>query len=99
MNIVFTCKELTAVSITIDCNLNWSQDELPLMIIQYFQQYSNLEKTEWSQGADLESVRFKWKHHDFSLNFECYGQSIWLECPEHNGADLLAALYQYMNEK
>ncbi|MDG1753263.1 MAG: DUF3630 family protein [Thalassotalea sp.] len=99
MNIAFTCKELTTISIIISCDLDWSQDELPLMINQYFQQYPNLKKIEWSQGADLEAVRFKWQHHDFSLNFECYGQSIWLECPEHNGSVLLASLHQYLNEK
>jgi hypothetical protein len=98
VNIVFTLKELSSTSIIIGCDFYWSQDELPLMITQYFEQYPTLEKVEWSKGADLEVVRFKWQHHDFSLNFECYGQSIWLECAEHNGSALLTALYQFMNE-
>lgn len=98
MNILFTCKELTTTSVIINCDFDWSQDDLPLMIAQYFQQYPYLKKVEWSQGADLEAVRFKWQHHDFSINFECYSQSVWLECPEQNGAALLADLYHNMNQ-
>lgn len=98
MNIIFTYKEITTTSITIVCNLDWSQDDLPLMVEHYFQQTPCLEKVDWSHGADLEAVRFKLQGHDFSLNFECYGQSIWLECPEYNGADLLSDFYQYTNK-
>lgn len=96
MNILFTCSELTTTSIILSCNFDWSQDELPLLIEQYFQEYPYLEKVEWSQGADIEAVRFKWQHHDFSLNLECYGQSIWVECPEINGSALLADLFHEM---
>ena len=94
---LFACKELTVSAIIMEVDLNWSQDDLPNIIEHYFQQYTLFDKIEWSKGADLESVRFKWQQHDFSINFECYSQSVWLECPEHNGAELLTALFQEMS--
>jgi hypothetical protein len=99
VNIEFSCKAITTTAIILDCQYDWSQDDLALMVEQYFQQYPSLKKIEWSQGADLVSVRFKWHQHDFSLNFECYSQSIWVECPEHNSAVLLAKLSQVINPK
>ncbi|GAA6205743.1 DUF3630 family protein [Thalassotalea sp. SU-HH00458] len=99
MNITFTCKAITSTAIIVDCHYDWSQDDLTSMVERYFQQYVILQKVEYSQGADLASVRFKWQQHDFTLNFECYSQSIWIECPEHDSAALLAKLYQLMNLK
>jgi hypothetical protein len=94
---VFKCKDLTETSIIFECELNWSQDDISLMIEHYFQQYSFLKKIEWLKGADIEAVRFKWGDHDFSLSFECLGQSIWVECPGPKSSALLANLYQEMD--
>ena len=94
---MFKCKRLTDISIILECEINWSQDDISLMIKHYFQQYSFIKKIEWLQGADIEAVRFKWHGHDFLLSFECLGQSIWVECPEQNSTALLASLYQEMD--
>ncbi|MEW6989701.1 DUF3630 family protein [Colwelliaceae bacterium 6441] len=96
MKICFKCSELTKASIILTYKMDWFQEELPEIIEHFFLQFPMLNKIERIQGADLEVVRIKWQGHDYCLNFECYGQSIWLESPEENSTALLAQLYQAM---
>lgn len=52
-------------------------DSLSAKVLAYLLQAKVLETVK---GADRENVRFIWqmKYH-FSLNFDCYSQSCWLE--------------------
>ena len=83
---------LTDTAIILNLQHAWSQDDVPSLIESFFQHYPVLKKIDWSQGADLDAIRFKWESHDFTLHFERYGQSTWIDCSEENSEALLSKL-------
>jgi len=93
----FICESLVDSVITLSYQQDWSQDELDLLITQFFLQYSCFEQGERVLGADREVVYFLWQDYRFSLNFECYSESIWMEALA-SSSTLLTQIYQLMNK-
>lgn len=89
----FKCKGLTTNSLTFSYKTSWDQDELLYVKKEFLTQYALLDEIEYISGADLEVIRLKWAGHDYNLYFECYGQSIWIECPESDASVLINKLY------
>jgi len=94
---IFISESLVDSVITLSYRQDWSQDELDLLIKQFFLQYSCFEQGERVLGADREIVYFLWQEYRLTLNFECYSESIWIEALA-SSSTLLAELYQLMNK-
>ncbi len=94
MNKFFENNALTDIAIILNLQYNWSQDNVPELVEHFFKQYQVLDNVEWLRGADLDAIRFKWQRYDFTLHFERYGQSIWIDCSEIKSVTLLAELYE-----
>jgi len=97
VNSFYKCNELTAIAIVLRYHKQWQQNDIDALTGHFFQQYPFLEKKEHSEGADIESVRFTWNNKDFTLFFECYSDSIWIDSTEGNSAKLLAKLQHKIN--
>ncbi len=86
-NFIIKCNELIDANIILTCNQSWSQEQIALLIEKFFEQYANCQRIETIEGADRVVVRLQWRQSHFSLNFECYSESIWLE-PEDQTAQM-----------
>jgi hypothetical protein len=98
VNANFECIELTSIAIVFTYQAPWQQDDVDVLIDHFFNQYALLDKKDHSQGADIESVRFTWNNNDFTLFFECYSDSIWIDSTECNSPELLSLLFQVLNK-
>lgn len=96
MEIFFQCKASTEKHIELHYDLDWCQEDVLGMTERFFQQFSFIKPIEKLKGADLEAVRIFWLEHYYTLNFECYGQSIWIDSAEENSAEHLSKLNQKM---
>ncbi len=67
--------------ITILFNQNWFQEDITILSPLLLDNISNHQIVERIQGADRESIRFRWQDADFILNFDFYSQSCWI-CPQ-----------------
>ena len=71
----------------------WYQEDIELLSSMLFAKLSKIQVVETIQGADRENTRFVWqtKYH-FSLNFDCYSQSCWLEGEDERSNEQLTHL-------
>ncbi|GLX78414.1 hypothetical protein tinsulaeT_17540 [Thalassotalea insulae] len=76
---IIKCNELIDSNIILTCNQNWSQEDIALIVEQFFHQYPQCQWVESLEGADRVVARLLWQQNHFQLNFECYSESIWLD--------------------
>jgi len=58
----------------------WYQEDIGSLSVKVLAYLSQVRILETIQGADRENIRFTWQmKYYFSLNFDCYSQSCWLE--------------------
>ena len=57
----------------------WQHEQTAELSQQIFSMLDNLQVIEQVEGADRQYFRFEWYQHMFILQFECYGQSVWIE--------------------
>jgi len=58
----------------------WYQEDIGSLSAKVLAYLSQVRILETIQGADRENIRFTWQmKYYFSLNFDCYSQSCWLE--------------------
>jgi hypothetical protein len=70
-------------------NRDWVQEDAGQLCGQFLSSLAGSTKVESISGADRESVRFTWKKQYFSINFECYSQSSWVEGENAQANELL----------
>jgi len=72
--------QLGASNITFIFSDFWYQDDIECLSVQVFENMLEIRVLETIKGADRENIRFVWQEqYYFSLNFDCYSQSCWLE--------------------
>lgn len=93
----FSIQQKNEHNLVIVPSINWTQDDFEIIIAQFFQYFSQIDKIEVITGADRATVRCHWSEHYFYLQMECYIDTIWLEpCDQISGLSL-TELAQYMN--
>ncbi len=88
--------EGTTLSITF--TKSWFQDDLEEIRQQVFLTISEVTKIENILGADRENTRFIWKNQYFTLNFEYYSQSCWIEVEGTANSKVLNTLQQILTQ-
>ena len=58
---------------------NWYQEDIDLLSDYLLNQLSGHKILEKTPGADRESIRFSWQKAQFTIHFDYYSQSCWLE--------------------
>lgn len=58
----------------------WYQDDIESLAGKILTNSPHVRIVESIQGADRENIRFVWhEKYYFTLNFDCYSQSCWVE--------------------
>lgn len=73
---------------------NWYQEDIGLLAQQIFSALEDVQLVEHVIGADRENFRFRWQTIGYSLSFECYSASCWIETDHLIDAPLLAMIRQ-----
>ena len=79
--------------IQIALNCDWPQESTAKIAKLVVTQANGAAEFEHILGADRESFRIQWRQQFFSLHFECYSQSCWLEADEAASQELIYELY------
>ncbi|MFT5756009.1 MAG: hypothetical protein ACI9LM_000721 [Alteromonadaceae bacterium] len=72
----------------------WYQEDVDELMTKVFQALGEVNIIENMQGADRTNIRFNYKTRHFSLNFECYSQSCWVEPEDELSAVLNTEIAQ-----
>ncbi len=86
-------EELLASSIVFGCQNQWTLEDIPTLQQCFLAQLPQFTVLEHIQGADRCVVRLTWKNWYFSLNFECYSESIWLEADDEQSTAALKIIF------
>jgi hypothetical protein len=74
----------------------WYQEEIKFLSEQLLSSLSTIQLLETIAGADRENIRFIWQiNYYFSLNFDCYSQSCWLEGEDEKSHEQLVRLIPF----
>lgn len=74
-------------------NNSWFQEDIESLTKLVFSSLLEVNIQEEIMGADRVNIRFSWLDHYFTLNFDCYSQSCWLEGQDNASTEYLAELY------
>lgn len=77
--LISSCEVIEKNILLISLNTPWFQEDLEEIRLLIFSAINSVIKIEDTLGADRENTRFIWQNHYFTLNFECYSQSCWVE--------------------
>jgi hypothetical protein len=74
-------------------NDEWYQEDIGNLYTLLFSLLENLNIQEKIFGADRECVRFSWQNcYQFTLNFDYYSQSCWVEGVDEQSMSQVASL-------
>jgi hypothetical protein len=72
--------QLGASNITFQFANFWYQDDIECLSSKVIEVLPNIRVIEMIKGADRENIRLVWQEqYYYSLSFDCYSQSCWLE--------------------
>lgn len=80
-------------TINVSFNDEWYLEQTPSLAELILATIDDVRLIETVNGADREYFRFEWKNHVFILQFECYGQSSWLEAEDELSQALIPDLF------
>lgn len=89
----FKCEELLTASIVFGCQNQWEQDDFSTLRMCFLAQFPQFKVLEHVQGADRDIIRLTWQDRHFSLNFEYYSESIWLEADDEKSVTALNVIF------
>jgi hypothetical protein len=93
MKMDITLIELLNENITVQFNDEWYQEDIESLSLTLFSQLTHLKIQERILGADRECIRFSWQGiHFYTLNFDYYSQSCWIESVDAQSMEFLPSL-------
>lgn len=84
--------------ITVIFKQSWFQEDINTLHQLLLGNISDLSTKEVIIGADLEHIRFQWQGTEFTLHFEYYSQSCWLDTQEPKCQTEITSLFNLLEK-
>ena len=85
-----TLLETGTINIVFDSD--WYLEDISRLSEQIYANIPDSRAIETVTGADREYFRFEWQQQIYILQFECYGQSCWIEAEYEQGQKVIKQL-------